>query len=59
MAIMKKPEDLYVADATEADIVIMLEEDGDAEVKNLDYSGVAAYVESQFRRSKSHRLTDD
>ena len=31
---MQKPEDLYPADPTEADIVVMLQEDGDAEAKN-------------------------
>ena len=56
---MQKPEDFYPADPTEADIVVMLQEDGDAEAKNSEYSCVAAYVESQFRRSKSHRLTDE
>ena len=52
MAIMQKPEDLYPADGTEADIVLILEEDGDAEAENFEYSGVVAYVESQFRRTK-------
>ena len=56
---MQKSEDLYPADSTEADLVVMLQEDGDAEAKNSEYSCVAAYVESQFRPSKSHRLTEE
>ena len=59
MAIMQKPEDLNPADATETDMVVPLEEDGDVEAENLEYSGIAAYVESQFRRSKDDRLTDE
>ena len=59
MAIMQKPEDLNPADATKADVVVPLEEDCDVEAENLEYSGVAAYVESQFRRSKDDRLTDE
>jgi len=50
---MQKSEDLYPADSTEADLVVMLQEDGDAEAKNSEYSCVAAYVESQFRPSKA------
>lgn len=45
MAIMQKPDDLDPADATETDMVVPLEEDGDVEAENLEYSGVAAYVE--------------
>ena len=59
MAIMQKPEDLNPADTTETDVVVPLEEDDDVEAENLEYSGVAAYVESQFRRSKDDRLTDE
>ena len=56
---MQKSEDLYPADSTEADLVVMLQEDGDAEAKNSEYSCVAAYVESQFRPSKSQRLIEE
>ena len=59
MAIMQKPDDLDPENATEADAVVALDEDGDVEQENLEYSGVAAYVESQFRRSKDDRLTDE
>ena len=59
MAIMQKPEDLNPADTTETDVVVPLEEDGDFEAENLEYSGVAAYVESQFRPSKSQRLIEE
>ena len=31
---MQKSEDLYPAESTEADLVVMLQEDGDAEAKN-------------------------
>ena len=56
---MQKPDDLDPENATEADAVVALDEDGDVEQENLEYSGVAAYVESQFRRSKDDRLTDE
>ena len=59
MAIMQKPDVLDPENATEADMVVPLEEDGDVEAENLEYIGFASYVESQFRRSKDDRLTEE
>lgn len=59
MALMDKPTGPAPEDQTEAEGVVTLEEDGDVEQENLDYSGVASFVEGQFRRSKDHRLSDE
>lgn len=59
MALMDKPNGSTPEDQTEAEQVIALEEDGDVEQENLDYSGVAAFIEGQFRKSKDHRLSDE
>ena len=59
MALMDKPNGSTPEDQTEAEQVIALEEDGDVEQENLDYSGVASFIEGQFRKSKDHRLSDE
>ena len=59
MALMDKPQGLSPEEATEADAVVALDETGDVEVENLEYSGISAYVRSQYERSKTHRLTDE
>ena len=60
MAFMNPPEDNTNAeDRTELAEVAVLEEDGDVEAENAEYGGVVSMVESAFRRSKDHRLTDE
>lgn len=59
MALMDKPTGLDPEEATEATNVVALEEDGNVEEENTNYSGVAAFVQSQFNRSKDRRLTDE
>ena len=59
MALMDKPSNISSEDVTESDMVVSLEESGDVEQENRDYSGVAAYVNTQFQRSKDHRLSDE
>jgi hypothetical protein len=59
MALMDKPSGPSSEDQTEAEQVIALEEDGDVAQENLDYSGVASFIEGQFRKSKDHRLSDE
>lgn len=60
MAFMTPPEDnLNAEDLTELADVAVLEEDGDVEEENTKYSGVTSMVESAFRRSKDHRLSDE
>ena len=39
-------------------MVASLEENGDLEQENIEYSGVAAFIEGQFRRAKDDRLDD-
>ena len=40
-------------------MVLALDEDGDVEQKNTEYSDIAAYVKDQFRRFKDHRTVDE
>ena len=55
MALMDKPTGLNTEDSVEADNVISLDEDGNVEEENIEYSGLASYISDQFRRSKDHR----
>ena len=59
MALMDKPTGFDPEDSAEASNVVSLDEDGDVEQENLDYSGLAAYITGQFRRSKDNRLLDE
>lgn len=59
MALMDKPTNLNSEDATDTDTVVALDEDGNVEEENTEYSGVVAFVNSQFRRAKDNRLTDE
>ena len=56
MALMDKP---LSEDATDSDIVIPLDESGDVELENVEYSGAVSFVNSQYERSKNARLTDE
>lgn len=56
---MDKPTNLNSEDATDTDTVVALDEDGNVEEENTEYSGVVAFVNSQFRRAKDNRLTDE
>jgi len=40
-------------------MVVLLEESGDVELENIEYSVVAAFVEGQFRRSKYDDMNDE
>tara|TARA_B110000208_G_C11323400_1_gene267182 strand:- start:184 stop:402 length:219 start_codon:yes stop_codon:yes gene_type:complete len=59
MALMQKPADVDPENITEADMVLALDEDGDVEQKNTEYSDIAAYVKDQVRRFKDHRTVDE
>ena len=59
MALMDKPTDPNPENASEMDNVVSLDEEGDVEQENLEYSGVVTFIEGQFRRSKDHRVTDE
>ena len=59
MALMDKPTGLDPEEATENENVVALEEGNDVETENTSLSGLAAYVESQFNRSKDTRLYDE
>ena len=59
MALMDKPEAVDAEQATETDVVMALEEDGDVQEENTGLSGVASFIETQFQRSKDRRLFDE
>ena len=59
MALMQKPTGPFPEDTTESNMLVSLEESGDVEQENIEYSGVAAFVEGQFRRSKDDRINDE
>lgn len=60
MAFMDPPENkINAEDLTELADVAVLEEEGDVEEENTEYSGVVSMIESAFRRSKDRRLSDE
>ena len=59
MALMDKPDNIPTEDATEPTNVVALEEEGDVEQENQEYSGVVGFIEGQYRRSKDQRITDE
>ena len=59
MALMDKPKDTPVENMTEADEVVSLDETGNVEEENITYSGLVTHIETAFRKSKEHRLTDE
>ena len=59
MALMQKPTAPSPEDTTEPDMVVSLEESGDVEQENVEYSGVVAFIEGQFRRAKDDRMNDE
>ncbi len=56
---MDKPTGPSPEDTTESQDVVALEEANDVEQENIEYSGVAAFIEGQYRRSKDQRLADE
>jgi len=56
MALMDKP---LPEDATDLDLSVPLQEDGDVEQENSSYSGAVSFIESQYQRSKDARMTDE
>ena len=59
MPLMQKPKAQSPEDTTEPDMVVSLEESGDVEQENVEYSGVAAFIEGQFRRAKDDSVTNE
>ena len=56
---MQKPKAQSPEDTTEPDMVVSLEESGDVEQENVEYSGVAAFIEGQFRRAKDDSVNNE
>ena len=59
MPLMQTPEAQSPEDTTEPDMVVSLEESGDVEQENVEYSGVAAFIEGQFRRAKDDSVNNE
>lgn len=59
MALMKPPENLSPEETLDEAAVVALEEDGDVQLENIEYSGVVGYINSAYQRSKDARLTDE
>ena len=58
MALMQKPTGPSTEDTTETDMVISLEESGDVDQENVEYSGVAAFIAYQFRHVKDDSMNN-
>tara|TARA_A100001388_G_scaffold230025_1_gene181993 strand:+ start:32539 stop:34680 length:2142 start_codon:yes stop_codon:yes gene_type:complete len=56
MALMDKP---IPEDATDTTKAVPLEEDGNVEEENINYSGAVAFVKNQYTRSKNARYSDE
>jgi hypothetical protein len=56
MALMDKP---LPEDVTDSDLSIPLDETGDVESENTEYSGAVSFVKSQFKRSEEARRVDE
>jgi hypothetical protein len=60
MAIIDRPsEDLSFDDGVTNDEVVALAEDGDVEQENIEFSSVVDWVQSNFRKAKDARQTDE
>ena len=58
MALMQKPTGATPEDNTEPDIMVLLEESGNIEQENVEYSGVAAFIAYQFRHLKDDSMNN-
>lgn len=56
MALMDKP---LPEDVTDSDVAVPLDETGDVEVENTEYSGAVEFIKSQYSRSKEARRVDE
>ncbi len=56
MALMDKP---LPEDVTDSDLAIPLDETGDVEAENTEYSGAVSFIKDQFRRSEEARRVDE
>ena len=58
MALMQKPTGPSPEDTTEPDMVVLLEESGNIEQENVEYSGFAAFIAYQFRHVKDDSMNN-
>ena len=56
---MQKPTAPSPQDTTEPDMVLSHEKSGNIEQENVEYSGVAAFIEGQFRRAKDDSVNNE
>ena len=59
MALMQPPSSQPTDDMTDETNVIALEEEGDVEQENLEYSGVVSVIDTAYRKSKDARMMDE
>lgn len=59
MALMTRPEDLSPDNPAENTNVVALDEDGDVEQENLEFSGLVSFVQDRYERSKTRREPDE
>ena len=59
MALMTRPEDISPDTPTENTNVVALEEDGNVEEENIEFSGLVAHVRERYERSKTRRESDE
>ena len=55
---MQKPTGATPEDNTKPDMVVLLEESGNIEQENVEYSGVAAFIAYQFRHVKDDSMNN-
>ena len=56
MALRDKP---LPDDVTDSDLAVPLDETGDVEAENTEYSGAVEFIKSQFKRSEDARRVDE
>ena len=59
MALMQKPTGPSPEDTNKPDMVVSLEESGDVEQENVEYSGTAAFIEGQFKGAKDCSINNE
>lgn len=59
MSLMSQPENLSTDALADEANAISLDEDGNVEQENLEYSGLVSFVKERYERSKTRRLPDE
>ena len=59
MALMDKPTNSPSDDQVDTDQVVSLDEDGNPEMENQEYSGLVSFIDSAYKDAKDHRRMDE